>query len=145
MKYITVRDSEDNPYTLTFTAKSVMELEHRGFDPNHYDTEPISMTILFVEGALKAKHPNITQDKAIEILVNETGIAKTMFFKSPEMISPSQCEDVITSKLMKEIVTKYPDLVYKPAGKPTLVPESDKRPAMGVSKANEDFKDFIKK
>ena len=46
---------------------------------------------------------------------------------------------------MKEIVTKYPDLVYKPAGKPTLVPESDKRPAMGVSKANEDFKDFIKK
>ena len=78
-------------------------------------------------------------------MVNETGIAKTMFFKSPEMISPSQCEDVITSKLMKEIVTKYPDLVYKPAGKPTLVPESDKRPAMGVSKANEDFKDFIKK
>ena len=52
MKYITVRDSEDNPYTLTFTAKSVMELEHRGFDPNHYDTEPISMTILFVEGEL---------------------------------------------------------------------------------------------
>ena len=68
MKTITVRDSEDNPYTLTFTAKSVMELEHRGFDPNHYDTEPVSMTILFVEGALKAKHPNATQDKAIEIL-----------------------------------------------------------------------------
>ena len=83
-------------------------------------------------------------DKALEILVNETGVAKTMFFKSPEMISPSQCEDVITSKAMKEVIAKHPDLIFKPAGKPTLVPESDKRPAIGVSKANEDFKDFIK-
>lgn len=83
-------------------------------------------------------------DKAIKILVKETGIAKTMFFKSPEMISPSQAEDVVTSKLMKEILAKHPDLIFKPAGKPTLVPESDKRPAIGVSKASDDFKDFIK-
>lgn len=83
-------------------------------------------------------------DKAIKILVEETGIAKTMFFKSPEMISPSQAEDIVTSKLMKEILAKHPDLIFKPAGKPTLVPESDKRPAIGVSKASDDFKDFIK-
>lgn len=84
-------------------------------------------------------------DKAIKILEDETGIAKTMFFKSPEMVSPSQAEDIVSSKLMKEILAKHPDLVIKPAGKPTLVPESDKRPAIGVSKASEDFKDFIKK
>lgn len=83
-------------------------------------------------------------DEAIKILVNETGIAKTMFFKSPEMISPSQAEEVVSSKLMKEITAKHPDLIYKPAGKPTLIPESDKRPAIGVSKASDDFKDFIK-
>ena len=47
-------------------------------------------------------------------------------------------------KLMKEILAKHPDLIFKPAGKPTLVPESDKRPAIGVSKASDDFKDFIK-
>ena len=84
-------------------------------------------------------------DKAIKILQDETGIAKTMFFKSPEMVSPSQAEDIVSSKLMKEILAKHPDLITKPAGKPTLVPESDKRPAIGVSKASDDFKDFIKK
>jgi len=84
-------------------------------------------------------------DEAIKILEDETGIAKTMFFKSPEMVSPSQAEDIVSSKVYKEILAKYPTLITKPAGKPTLVPESDKRPAIGVSKASEDFKDFIKK
>ncbi len=83
-------------------------------------------------------------DKAIKILVSETGIAETMFFKPKEMISPSQAEEIVTSKLMGEVIKNHPDLITKPAGKPTLVPESDKRPAIGVSKAKDDFKDFIK-
>lgn len=68
MKQITVRDSNDQPYILTFTVKTVMELERNGFDPNLYDTEPVSMTVKLFEGALKAKQPNITTDKAIELL-----------------------------------------------------------------------------
>ena len=35
---------------------------------------------------------------------------------------------------------KVADLLVKPQGKPTLVPESDKRPALGVEGAKEDFK-----
>lgn len=83
-------------------------------------------------------------DKALSVLIEESGVDRAMFFKSPEMISPSQAEDVITSKLMREIIAKYPDLITKPAGKPTLVPESDKRPAIGLSRALDDFKDFTK-
>ncbi len=35
------------------------------------------------------------------------------------------------------------DLVYKPPGKPTLVPVSDKRPAINVSNANNEFNEIM--
>ena len=35
------------------------------------------------------------------------------------------------------------DLIYKPLGKPTLVPSSDKRPAMNVSNAKNEFNEIL--
>lgn len=39
----------------------------------------------------------------------------------------------------KSFATKLSDLVIKPAGKPTLVPEADRRPAIGLASAVKDF------
>lgn len=39
----------------------------------------------------------------------------------------------------KRFTTLLGDLVVKPAGKPTLVPESDKRPALEIQSAANEF------
>lgn len=39
----------------------------------------------------------------------------------------------------KRFTTVFGDLVVKPAGKPTLVPESDKRPALEIQSATDEF------
>lgn len=52
---------------------------------------------------------------------------------SKSLLSPAQAEKIIG----KENKALLDDLVVKPQGKPTLVPESDKRPAINLS--NEDF------
>ena len=41
--------------------------------------------------------------------------------------------------LKKDFDSLVGDLVIKAPGKPTLVPESDKRPAMGIEQAKLDF------
>ena len=40
----------------------------------------------------------------------------------------------------KQFAEKLSDLIVKPQGKLTLVPEDDKRPAVGLGQAIEDFK-----
>ena len=54
------------------------------------------------------------------------------------LISITEMEKLMGKREFNEILGNY---VHKPAGKPTLVPESDKRPAIGVSAA-EDFSNF---
>lgn len=51
------------------------------------------------------------------------------------LISPAQAEKA----LKKEQRSQLDDLIVKPAGKPTLVPEDDKRPAINLT--DEDFED----
>ena len=40
----------------------------------------------------------------------------------------------------KQVAEKLKDLIIKPQGAPTLVPLSDKRPALGIEEAVNDFK-----
>jgi hypothetical protein len=72
---------------------------------------------------------------AARILLTEHGID---FFKDPEPISPADAE----KKLPKAERARLAPLVSKPAGKPTLAPVSDKRPAFTPATASEMFADL---
>jgi hypothetical protein len=81
-----------------------------------------------VEGRSLRKWGN--ENAAAEALTETLGA--DVAFKST-LISPAQAEKA----LKKDQRSMLDDLVIKPAGKPTLVPESDKRPAINLT--DEDF------
>lgn len=60
----------------------------------------------------------------------------TDIWKPKELLTITGMERLMGKARFAEILG---GLVTKPAGKPTLVPESDKRPALNVSTVNEDF------
>lgn len=83
-----------------------------------------------VEGRSLRKWGNetVAGEKLTEIIGVDAAFKSTL-------ISPAQAEKA----LKKEDRGILDDLVIKPAGKPTLVPESDKRPAINLT--DEDFDD----
>lgn len=52
------------------------------------------------------------------------------------MITLTAMEKLMGKKTFNEILG---DLVVKPAGKPTLVPDTDKRPALDIRSAESEF------
>ena len=89
-----------------------------------------------VEGISRRKW--LDEDKAMDAI----------FARCPELSE----DEILTAKLkpitsIEKIIGKarfaeiLSDVVIKPQGKPTLVPLEDKRPAMGLSQAQLDFKD----
>lgn len=64
----------------------------------------------------------------------------SVYLKPQELRTISDLEKALTKKGFKELLE---DLVVKPKGKPTLVPEDDPRPEL--NNAGEDFKDIINK
>ena len=85
-----------------------------------------------VEGRSIRKY---TDEDAVAKAAKEHGY--TDIYKK-SLISITEMEKLMGKREFNEILGNY---VHKPAGKPTLVPESDKRPAIGVSAA-EDFSTF---
>ena len=67
-----------------------------------------------------------------------SGIDPASFLRPAELKTISDLEKTLTKKGFNTIIG---DLVIKPEGKPTLVEETDPRPAF--SRANSDFKDII--
>lgn len=79
--------------------------------------------------------------------LDEDKAAEAIFERFPEVSD----EQVFATKLRcisdieklvgkKRFAQEMADIVIKPQGKPTLVPETDKRPAMGIEDAINDFK-----
>lgn len=79
----------------------------------------------------------ITNQTAVMELLGKEGFAKEAYIKPTELRSITDLEKLIGKKRFGAICAEY---INKPQGKPTLVPESDKRPAF--NQAADDFKDI---
>ena len=88
-----------------------------------------------VEGKSNRKFKS---DEDVRKALKEAGIPEDSYLKPRELKTITDLEKALTKKGFKTILG---DLVIKPAGKPTLVEESD--PREPFSKAQNDFKDII--
>ena len=79
----------------------------------------------------------ITNPSAVMELLGKEGFAKESYIKPTELRSITDLEKLIGKKRFGTLCADY---INKPQGKPTLVPESDKRPAF--NQAADDFKDI---
>lgn len=77
------------------------------------------------------------QQSVIGILGGE-GLAEDSYIKPAELRSITELEKLLGKKRFGALCGDY---IVKPAGKPTLVPESDKRPEFCPE--NDDFKDIL--
>jgi hypothetical protein len=79
----------------------------------------------------------ITDDiEAVNILV-EDGVAEPLLYKPKEMLGITALEKLVGKK---KLTTLLDNIIEKPPGKPTLVPQSDKRPELNsAANAAADF------
>lgn len=77
----------------------------------------------------------IDEDAAAKVILAIPGISEDQVYNT-KLRGISDIEKLLGKKLFAE---KLSEVVVKPQGAPTLVPESDKRPAMGINQAIKDF------
>lgn len=87
-----------------------------------------------VEGRSMRK---ITDPESVMKLLGKEGFTKDAYIKPTELRSLTDLEKLIGKKRFNTLCADY---IKKPQGKPTLAPESDKRPAF--NQAADDFKDI---
>lgn len=58
---------KDTDYELTYTMRTVRDMESQGFDFNEIDKKPMTMIPLLFSGAFKAKHPFVNSNTIDEI------------------------------------------------------------------------------
>ena len=87
-----------------------------------------------VEGRSNRK---FSDPKEVEKRLLDAGFDKVLIYKDPELLGISAMEKVVGGKKKLEQICE--GLIVKPPGAPTLVPESDKRPA--INSAKDDFKE----
>lgn len=87
-----------------------------------------------VEGVSRRKW--LDEDKVAEAIFERMPEATEDDIYDMKLKTITQIEKLYGKKVVEE---KLSDVIVKPQGKPTLVPESDKRPALGVEDAIKDF------
>lgn len=89
-----------------------------------------------VEGRSNRKYTN---EHAIYLRLKKAGYSAADLYKPKELLGITAMEKLVGKKHLEELVG---GLIEKPAGAPTLVPESDKRPELNTAaQAAEDFKE----
>lgn len=87
-----------------------------------------------VEGRSNRQYADI--DKVKNILI-DNGYDEAIIHKPKELLSITAMEKAIGKQVFNDLLS---EVVIKPEGKPTLVPESDKRPALNsIEDARRDF------
>lgn len=77
-------------------------------------------------------------EKVVEILTAE-GFDRAMLYKAPELNGITALSSIVGKKKLETLIKDY---IVKPQGALTLVPESDKRPAVGGAEAfNDGYKE----
>lgn len=89
-----------------------------------------------VEGTSRRKW--IDEDSATQAILDKLPELSEDDIFNMKLKPITQIEKTVGKKRFNEILS---DVVVKPQGKPILVPEEDKRPALGVSQAQLDFKE----
>jgi hypothetical protein len=79
----------------------------------------------------------ITNQDAAAVALNKAGYKTTEIYKPQELRTITELEKLVGKKQFAAICSEY---IEKPQGKPTLAPESDKRPA--IDPVLDDFKDI---
>jgi hypothetical protein len=74
-------------------------------------------------------------------LLEKLGIETMDCYKDPEFKSPTQVEKLVGRKVSN--LPEFKELIIKPEGKPTLVPDDDKRPAIDFASPEETFAEFV--
>jgi len=89
-----------------------------------------------VEGRSNRKYSN---EKAVSQTLIAAGYSKDLIFAPQSLLGITAMEKAIGKKDFSNLLK---DLIIKPAGQPTLAPESDKRPAISsLQSATADFSD----
>lgn len=86
----------------------------------------------------------VVEGRSLRKWLNESEVAETLVnagytadkFTTSKLNGIGKVEKLVGKKDFNKLLGEH---VVKPEGKPTLVPESDKRPALGIEQAKQDF------
>lgn len=63
MKQLVFKDENGKEYTLEYSKTSIMHMERQGFNMDDFDSKPVLMTTLLIQGAFIKNHSNVKYDK----------------------------------------------------------------------------------
>jgi len=87
--------------------------------------------------AVEGRSIRVFTDKAKAVaILKEAGISEDLYMTKPDLQSISALEKIVGKK---EFAALMGDVIFKPQGKPTLAPESDKRAALSPKSPDDIF------